>query len=393
VVGNNIIYVVNSDWFFLSHRLPLAQEAIKRGYRVILVSKDTGKRSLVESYGIQFIDVDFESSSQNPLKDAQLIFKLRNIYKQYNPKIIHHVTIKPVLYGTIAARYGTPNLSAVVNAVAGLGYVFTSSERYIVRFWVKQLMRIAFKNIEARFIFQNPDDLGFFKKMGFVGKSKYVLIKGSGVDENEYAYTPAIAKEKLQVLLSARMIKDKGVVEFIEAAIKLKQRWMGKVEFILLGGIDTNNPTSLSEDFLRKCQVEGYITWLGHQSNMFEYCKQADIVCLPSFYREGVPKSLIEAMAVGRPIVTTDSAGCRECVDDGINGILIPIKNSEKLAEAIDYLLNNETLRIKMGKASREKMLTGGFSLKQVVHQTFELYDTPLKNHESKDFDSNSRTQ
>lgn len=372
---NTIIYVVNSDWFFLSHRLPLAIEAMNRGYHVLLVSKNTGKRAEIESYGIGFIDVDFDSSSKNPFKDFKLIWSLGHIYNQHNPVIIHHVTIKPVLYGSIAARFFAQTKPMVVNAVAGLGYVFTDNTRYVMRTLVKGLMNIAFKYKSIKFIFQNEDDRDFYMQLGYVHSGNHIIIKGSGVNEQLFAYQQPEIKSKIRVLFSGRMLLDKGVREFLKAAIILKEKWQGRVEFVLVGATDANNPSTMHESELFGIHIPGYLTWLGHMENMYEQCIKADIVCLPS-YREGLPKSLVEAMAVGRPIVTTDTAGCRSCVDDGVNGFLVPVKSTKELADAIDHLLSNAELRLRMGEASRAKMLRE-LTLDKVLYQTFHFYQLP----------------
>lgn len=372
---NTIIYVVNSDWFFLSHRLPLAIEAMQRGYHVLLVSKNTGKRTEIESFGIEFIDIDFDSSSKNPLKDFKLIWTLGGIYNQHNPLIIHHVTIKPVLYGSIAARFFGKNKPMVVNAVAGLGYVFTDNTRYVMRFLVRILMNIAFKYKAIKFIFQNQDDFEFYQKLGFANSINHAIIKGSGVNEQLFQYALPVPKAKIRVLFSGRMLLDKGAREFISAAMVLKDKWQGKVEFVLAGGTDANNPSTMHEAELFGIHIPGYLTWLGHIENMHEQCIQSDIVCLPS-YREGLPKSLVEAMAIGRPIVTTNTAGCRSCVDDGVNGYLVPVKTIIELAAAIEQLLLDEGLRLQMGEASRQKMLRE-LTLEKVISQTFHFYQLP----------------
>ena len=200
-----------------------------------------------------------------------------------------------------------------------------------------------------------------------------MIIKGSGVDEKEFGFLAPVKKQKLIVVLLARMLKDKGVLEFIEAAQTLKKEFTGKAEFWLVGGIDEHNPAHITENELNEKCDPAYIVWLGHRSDVKHVYEQSDIVCLPS-YREGLPKSLIEAMAIGRPIITTDAIGCRECVDEAINGFKVPVKDYQQLSVRMKQLLLDEDLRLKMGKASREKMVNE-FSLKEVVAQTFNLYE------------------
>jgi len=371
-MGKKLLFVINVDWFFVSHRLPLALEALKRNYDVYLATKNTGCKKSLTEHGIKVIDIDFERSGKNPVKELSLITRLTKIYKEIKPDIIHHITLKASIYGTIAARKAKSK-AKIINAVSGLGYAFTDNRKSLSKVFLKGLLRWAFSDQKSGFIFQNPDDQSFYSQLGFLNGKNFVIIKGSGVDEVEFGFSVPVKKEKQVVVLLARMLKDKGVLEFIETAQALKKEFAGKAEFWLVGGIDEHNPAHITEQVLKeKCDQE-YINWLGHRSDVKYIYEQSDIACLPS-YREGLPKSLIEAMAIGRPIVTTDAIGCRECVDEGINGFKVPVKDHQLLSERIRELLLDEHLRLKMGKASREKMVNE-FSLKEVVTQTFRLYE------------------
>jgi glycosyltransferase involved in cell wall biosynthesis len=368
-----IFYVVNSDWFFLSHRLPLALEAIRRGYEVYLLSKNTGRKEEIESYGIRFIDVEFERSGRNPFKDLRLILELNKIYREYQPQIIHHVTIKPALYGTIAANRLTRHRPLVVNAVTGLGYVFADKRKSITRTVIQFLMNYAYKKQRNRFIFQNPDDRRMYKELGYLNDRNHKIIKGAGVDTTDYKHTQPAEKDKLHIVFPARMLYDKGLSEFVKAAEMLKSTYEGRVLFSLVGGIDVHNPAAITEAGLKSLLVPGFIEWSGHIVDMKPEYQRADIVCLPS-YGEGLPKSLVEAMAIGRPIVTTNVAGCKECVEEGVNGFIVPMKNVEKLAEAIEKLINDKEMRLRMGDASR-RMMEKEMSLATVVRETFDFYN------------------
>ncbi|MBS1520078.1 MAG: glycosyltransferase family 4 protein [Bacteroidetes bacterium] len=371
-MGKKLLFVVNVDWFFVSHRLPLALEALKRNHDVYLATKNTGCKELLKQQGIKVIDIDFERSGKNPVKELSLITKLTKIYKEIKPDVVHHITLKPSIYGTIAARKAKSK-AKIINAVSGLGYTFTDNRQSLSKVFLKGLLKWAFSDQKSNFIFQNPDDQAFYNQLGFLNGKNFVIIKGSGVDEKEFTFFAPVKKEKLVIVLLARMLKDKGVLEYIEAAHLLKNEFAGNAEFWLVGGIDEYNPAHITEQALKdKCEP-GYINWLGHRSDVKNIYEQSDIVCLPS-YREGLPKSLIEAMAVGRPIVTTDAIGCKECVDEGINGFKVPVKDHEQLGSRIRTLLLDEDLRLKMGIASREKMVNE-FSLKEVVAQTFKLYE------------------
>jgi glycosyltransferase involved in cell wall biosynthesis len=378
VMRRRIVFVVNVDWYFVSHRLQLAISALKNGYEVFLISKDTGKRLIIESAGITFINIDFERSGINPLKEIATIFHLRKYYQKLKPDIIHHVTIKPSIYGSIAARicFKLPNLS-IINAVSGLGYNFTDGRKSFLQFILLRMMKFGFMYKNSNFIFQNPDDFLFYQSLGFIKKKNYVIIKGAGVDEDEFLYKRPFVKRKLQVLLPARMLFDKGIEEFSIAAKKLEQKWKGKAEFIYAGVIDIYNPVGAKQEQIEKLLIRDYVIWIGYQNDIKSCMEKADIVCLPS-YREGLPKALIEAMAIGRPIITTDTPGCRECVDEGSNGFLVPIKDSDILAKVINLLLSDQELRNFMGEESRKKMVKE-FSLKMVIQETFLFYERVIK--------------
>lgn len=366
-----IIFVVNVDWFFISHRLPLAKEAISKGWAVYLISKETGGFAALTELGVKCIPMEFERSGKNPLKELRIIRQLKKIYKDIQPQIVHHITLKPCIYGTIALKK-TKGVT-IINAVSGLGYAFTDNRRSLGTRILTGLLKWAFRDKRSGFIFQNPDDRDFYRSMGFLTDDNYTLIKGSGVDENLFPYTKPREKDVVTVTLLARMLKDKGILEFIQAAKLLEEKYKDTLRFILVGGIDPDNPAHLSEAELRdQCDGE-YIQWSGHQKDVISVYSNSDIVCLPS-YREGLPKSLVEAMAIGRPVITTDAIGCRECVDDGINGFLVPVKDFSILARKIEILALDPELRISMGIKSREKMVKE-MSLKQVVNQTFAFYE------------------
>lgn len=371
----NIFFIVNVDWFFLSHRLPLAVKMKDSGYDVYILTKDSGRRTEIESYGLKFIDVDFQRSGKNPFKELSVIFKIYRNLMRFKPSIVHNVTIKPALYSTIAWKlYGNKKIKNI-NAISGLGYNFIGGRDGIVQRVLKKLMNFAFSK-DVNFIFQNPDDLQVYKQLGYLEKNRYKLIKGAGVDSNEFQVAEPVLKDRLHVVLTARMLKDKGILEFIDAARILEDKWKDGALFRLIGDLDHENPAGIKEEELKNLEVDNYIVWEGYRSDIMSILKDSDIVCLPS-YREGLPKSLIEAMAIGRPIVSTDVPGCRECVDENFNGFLVKAKDSKALSEKIDTLLGSETMRLKMGANSRSKMVNE-LSLDKVLKDTCEFYDEIL---------------
>jgi glycosyltransferase involved in cell wall biosynthesis len=375
VSNKKIFMVVNVDWFFLSHRLQLAKSILADGNDVYIIAKDTGRKQEIINHGIKFIDAPFERSGTNPLEELGLITFLYKLYKRNKPDIVHHITIKPAIYGSVALRFFRNNIR-LINAISGLGYNFIGNRASIVQKLVLRLMNIGFKRNGVNFIFQNPDDKAFYHSLNYLNEHNNIIIKGAGVNHAEFDYVKPILKEKLIVVFSGRMLLDKGLVEFMEATRILKDKFYNKVEFILMGDIDINNKASVSLDLIQEYSFEGYLTWLGHQENVKSILIKSDIVCLPS-YREGLPKALIEAMAIGRPIITTDAPGCRECVDDNLNGFLVPVKSVSELANKLDILLSDELLRLNMGIASRNKMVKE-LSLQNVINETKVFYKKTL---------------
>lgn len=368
-----IVFIVNVDWFFVSHRLPLALHALKEGWDVYLLTKDTGKKEELEGYGIHFFDIPFGRTSVNPFEEVKCVFKLRSLLKQIKPDVIHNVTWKGCLWGGIAAKMvGNKH---VVNALSGLGSVFIS--KGVVNHIMGYLSKVSFKDNYSAFIFQNPDDVKWFKSQGYATDDRIYMIKGSGIDLNTYAFKAPEPKEKLKILFPARMLRDKGLCELIEAMKILQPKYEEKIELVLAGSCGDANKTAIKEDELKSMLVDGYITWIGNQTNMYPVYLDSDIVVLPS-YREGLPKSLIEACSVGRPIVTTDVPGCRECVDEGVNGYLVPVRTSDELAEAMAKLIDDAEMRKRYGIASRKKA-EAEFSIDNVIENTFSIYDKLMR--------------
>jgi glycosyltransferase involved in cell wall biosynthesis len=238
-------------------------------------------------------------------------------------------------------------------------------------------MSLALKNKRSYYIVQNNDDFKQIINENFTIKEHIFLIKGSGVCLKEFSYQDPVKKDILRVLLPARMLLDKGIKEFCNAALILKDKFSNKAEFILTGDLDLINGAGISKKKLLKLLDEPYLIWSGYSNNIKEQLCYADVVVLPS-YREGLPKSLIDACAVGRPIITTDAIGCKECVIEGYNGYLVPVGDAQTLADKIEILLNDEQLRIEMGKNAR-KFAEENFDINDVVNKHLEIYETILK--------------
>ena len=368
--SDTILFAVNEARFFISHRLPLAQEAKKLGFDVVVVcGEGTGEKEF-EQHGIRCRTVQLTRSGFNPLQEWRSYRQLRRVYHRENPVLVHQITIKPVIYGTHIAR--SLNLPAVVNAIPGMGFVFTR-RGWLARLRqniVNRLYRFALKHKNMKVIFQNRDDLETFTRNTIIARDQTLLIRGSGVDLTCFKQTPE-PPEPVVFLLVARMLKDKGIREFVRAARAVKSSYPAW-RFLLAGDTDPGNPSSLSRDTIEKWHASGVVEWIGQQADIARLMGMSHVVCLPS-YREGLPKTLQEASAVGRPMIATDVSGCREVVRDGVSGTLVPARNVDALAEAMIALGVDEPRRVRMGKAARERA-EALFSIDDVVRDTFLVY-------------------
>lgn len=358
------------DWFFISHRLPLAIEAKNRGYDVVIATTNTGRFKELEALDFNVYDLKIDRSGTNIFNEILSLVKIIRILRKEKPNVIHNVTLKMSLYSSIASRF--LKSTKVVNAISGLGYNFTANRKTKSQRIIILLMRFAFNKRRFSFIFQNPDDLQLFHDLNFNQENKLVLIKGAGIDLQKFNYTEKVKPINIKFILTARMLKDKGISEFISASKIVTNKYPNS-SFTLVGDIDIDNPASYTENQLRNELKETKVKWLGHRNNILELLQESDVMVFPS-YREGLPKSLIEAAAVGLPIITTNTVGCKECVDEGINGFLVPVRDSEILASKMIFFIENPETLSKMGKASRLKA-ENEFSLKMVIEKTFELYD------------------
>lgn len=373
--GTKLFLVVNVEWSFLSHRLPIALEALKRKYEVtILAVEEEGRGDEIRSYGLKFIPLPTTRGGKNPITELKLIRFLYQIYKREQPDIVHHVAIKPVLLGSIAAKFA--GQKKVVNAIAGFGSMFIGEglKTVILKNIIQRLFRFSFNNDDVTMIVQNVDDEQEVLSLGVLKKEQVKLIRGSGVDVHKFSYSQEPESTPIRVVLPARILWDKGVAEYAAAARILVDKYPGQAKFILAGKLDKENITGVPEEKLQQWNKEGLVEWIGHQNDIVKMFKDAHIVVLPS-YREGLPKALIEASAIGRPIVTTDVPGCREVLDEGGNGFLAKVKDVNTLANAIEKLIVSKELRVKMGKAARKKAVEE-FSIDMVIDATFQIYES-----------------
>lgn len=365
-----VLFVVNDIDFFISHRLPVALAAQAADYDVHLACPKGKKISDIIGFGFIYHEVPLTRNGQNPFKELYAVFSLYHLYKKIKPDLIHLVTIKPVLYGGIAARLA--RVKAVVAAVSGLGTAFIaqSISARIRKLIVYILYRFAFSHKNLIVIFQNPDDRDALINLGVVSQKQVKIIRGSGVNTDQYIFTPEPAGKPV-VVMAARLLKDKGVFEFVEASRILKNRGVDVI-MRLIGSPDPGNLTSVTEEELSVWCKEGIVESLGYREDIANQYASANIVCLPS-YREGLPKGLVEAAACGRAVVTTDVPGCRDAIESDITGLLVPVKDAKALADAIQTLIESPERRLQMGLAGR-KLAQNSFTIDKIVEQHLSIY-------------------
>ena len=370
-MSKRILFVVNVDWYFISHRLLIAEAAKKEGFEVYVAASNTGRSHEIMNKGINFIDFTFSRSGINPVKELITLFDFYRLFNTIKPDIIHLISLKPVIYGSIIAK--GLNINGIVFAISGLGYNFTDFRVKFISKVMLRLLRYGFNN-DVNIIFQNNDDYKELYNLSVLSpKNKIYFIKGSGVSLQEFYPTPLPSFNRIRIILPSRMLWDKGVKEFQGAAGLLRANYFDKIQFVLTGMADEGNNACVSVNLLKQWEVGDYFKWVGYQKDIFEVYKNSHIVVLPS-YREGMPKTLIEACAMGRAIITTEAIGCRECVDEGINGLKVPIKDVQSLARAIELLVNNPNKIIEMGIASRVKA-EKEFDINSVIKTHLEIYN------------------
>lgn len=369
-----LLFFVSEDWYFHSHRLPLASAALEKGFEVLLVTRVNRHKEIIEKQGIRVIPLTLKRRGKNPFQEIKTILSLINIYLKEKPDITHHVAIKPVIYGSIAAKIA--RIPAVVNALTGLGYVFTSND--LKARIMRPIVEIAYRNLlngpKTKVIFQNNDDLGELERANVLSRKQAVIIRGSGVNTTVFHPTPEPPGPPI-VMVASRLLIDKGILEFVAAASQLHLEGI-KARFVLVGDTDSANPSMISREQVETWNAEGVIEWWGWRDKMEKILPQAHIVCLPS-YREGLPKVLLEAASCGRPLVATDVPGCREIVIHGENGLLVEVKDAVSLAHALRSLVTDAEKRMRMGKRSREIVISE-FTQEQVASKTLELYQNML---------------
>jgi len=371
--SSKIILFANTGWYLYNFRRALALALKQQGYDLLLISPPGPYGEKLRALGLRWEPVPMDRRSLNPLREARLLAWLVALFRRERPALVHGFTIKCAVYGSLAARFaGVP---ARVNAVAGMGYVFTSGDAKarLLRPVVRALMHAALDGRNARLVLQNPDDVALFERAGFVDKARIRLIPGSGVDCSRFTARKGVRDpaQPLRVLLAARLLWDKGLAEYIAAARQLLGEGRA-MRFLLAGDPDPGNPAAVPEHTVHAWADDGVVDWLGHVDDMPALFATVDMVVLPS-YREGLPKGLIEAAACALPLVTTDVPGCREVVTDGVDGLLVPVRDAAALAAAIARLQDDPALARRLGEAARRKALAQ-FDESVVIADTLAVY-------------------
>lgn len=374
-----IMFVTNDAWFFASHRLPIAERVITDGMEGVVVAQSDDSVQRLTRAGCRFIKWDLAPRGKSPIAELKAVLQLAGIIRREQPDIVHLVTIKPVLYGGLLSRlFSVP---VCVYAISGLGAIFSNQglvERAL-RTFIKPFYSFATGHKNSCIVFQNADNQKLFKQVMNRGAGSTTIIRGSGVDLNQYPYVAEPSGTPV-VVMAARLLRDKGITEFVNAATLLKTRGV-QANFKIAGGnLGQGNPAEYSEQELAAFSANSSVEMLGHQTDISSLFQGANLVVLPS-YHEGLPKVLVEAGACGRAVVTTDVPGCRDAITPGETGLLVPARDSVALADAIELLLTDDVKRISMGKQGRS-LVEATMRVESIVDQHLEVYRSLLKKFE-----------
>ncbi len=371
-----LLFLVTEDWYFWTHRVPVAAAAMKAGFDVTVATRVQEHGHLMEAMGIEVIPLSLRRSNWNAVGEVRAIAELIRVYRRVRPDVAHHVGLKPVIYGSIVAFLcGRP---AVVNAVSGFGHVASDSgwRGRVVRAIVWSVYRLAFTlTHRLKVIVQNPENLQILLEDCVLPTERAALIRGVGVDLSRFAYRSE--RDSIPVLMTGgRLLWNKGARDLVEAAEAVRGHGI-ECRVVIVGAPDVESPKAIPKEVLRQWEVEGKAEWWGHRDDMEDVLAHANVVVLYTTYGEGVPKILIEAAAVGRAVVATDVPGCREIVRHGENGLLVPPGEPEALREAIETLASDRSLRKRMGKRGRE-IAVAEFSEQEFVSRTLAVYSELL---------------
>ncbi|GAB3448856.1 glycosyltransferase family 4 protein [Insolitispirillum peregrinum] len=371
-----LLFVVTEDWYFCSHRLPMARAARAAGFDVAVATRVNRHGATIEAEGFRLFPLrELHRQGKNPLQELKAIAELWALYRRERPDLVHHVAMKPVLYGSLAARLA--GVGNVVNAMAGLGFVFTarSLKARILKPVISAAFRFLLRRAGSVLLVQNKDDRQHFLDAGLVPAQAVTLIPGSGVDISAFTPTPEPPGTPV-ALFVGRLLWDKGLGELVAAARLVRDSGV-PLRVQIAGDRDPANPACIPETVLAGWAEEGVVEFLGRRNDIATLWAGAHIAVLPS-YREGMPKSLLEAAACGRPLISTNVPGCRALVQDGENGLLVPARDARALAQALQRLADDPDLRREMGAVARQQAETI-YSEQAVGAAVVALYSGLLK--------------
>lgn len=376
-ISKRLLIYTMSDKFFLSHFLDRALHALQHGFKVIVVTPDTGHAARIIDCEFEFIEIKLERHGINPFFELKTIFELVKIYRRIKPDIIWQIGVKPIVLGTLARNFTLRN-SPVINAPVGLGYVFAGQglKAQLVRPILKIALSFLLNPKNSKVIFENTEDFREMQALLAVNFEDGVVIPGAGVDLTQYPLMPEPMSNVPVVFMAARMIEEKGVWVFVEAARILRQRGRS-VHFRLAGGIDHQHSAAIPEADLRQWHKQGVVEWLGECSDIAKLMASCNIFCLPTWHREGLPKVLLEAMAAQRAIITTDVVGCREVIQHKENGYLIKPRDAVRLADAIEFFIDHPELRKTLAAQARADV-EEKYSSEIVVERTMTVINSLL---------------
>ena len=371
---HRLMLVVSEDWYLWSHRIGLAVAARDAGYDVTIVTRVSEHGHRIRTLGMNLVHVDLARGLLSPWANLQTVRHLYAAYRRWKPHLVHHVAIQPIVLGSAAAARA--RVPVAVNALTGLGTVLTSgsTKARLTRPILRSALGWALRRSPSHTLVQNPDDAQFVESLG-VRPGRISLVRGAGVDIRRFRPQPE-PEGPVRVTMVSRLLRDKGVGEFVGAAMLVREA-RGDVVFTLVGAPDEGNPSSVSSQELRSWADAGLVEWWGYREDVADVLARSHVAVLPTYYGEGIPKTLLEAAACGRPIVATDVPGCREAVRHGGNGLLVPPRNARALADAILSLVGDPARRAAMGAEGRRRAETE-FAAERINKETLQVYERAL---------------
>lgn len=371
-----LLYLISEDWFFCSHFMARAKAAQAQGFEIFVLTRERLHGPHIRAAGFHLLALELDRSGLHPRREWAALRQIWRAYRQHRPDLVHQIALKPIVYGSLVARL--LGLQAVLNAPVGMGFLFTSTrtKARLLRPFARLLLKALMNPRGSKVVFENDEDLHDCVRGRMVRAGDAVLIPGAGIDTDVFRpATTQSAGGPAVVVMAARLLRDKGVAEFVAAARLLRARGVA-VRCWLVGAPDAGNPSSFDDAQLGVWRAQGDVELLGHRDDMATLLRTCDLACLPS-YREGLPKFVLEAMATGLAVVAADVVGCRQAVQDGVTGLLVPVRDASALADALQRLIEDAPLRARLGAAGRQRVLQA-FSSDRIERLTLAQYHALL---------------